>query len=297
MAQASLKIDQVGLSAGVAGRSRADGLATGALVTLTSADPGSPTVFEFLWVPNDDVDAVASLVTTGNTATFTPTASISGTYRIRLTIGAGRTKSSQIRTFSIRTANLALRKPALGERASEKASLLYSGADAVARSETNEPEFGTPFASGNYGGWYESMMELYDAVDTLGGGAPAPTGVTNIDVSLTTTNTNPTLIYTYTPIADDTLISFQVQVMAAMQVKTALFVMAVLCKIDTGVTTELDTYFVNGPFRDDPAWDVTINATGAGGTVEFIVTGNFDDTNWRITGTATERAIGAGGGA
>lgn len=178
---ASLKIDQVGLelAPGVAGRSRADGLSNGAEVTLTSSAPGTPTVYEFLWVPDGDTTAVASLTNLGDTATFTPTADISGTYRIRLTVGAGRTKTTQILTFSIRTPNRGLRKPALGERASEKASLLYNDASAVAKSETNAAELTGPFSAGNYGGWYESMMELYDAVDEgavasggSGGGSP-----------------------------------------------------------------------------------------------------------------------------
>jgi hypothetical protein len=125
----------------------------------------------------------------------------------------------------------------------------------------------------------------------------SPPGVTNINALLTTNNNTPVTIYTYTPLADDRLIAFQLQVMASMQVDTALFVMAVLCRINGGSTVELDTYFVNGPFRENGAWDVTVNATGAGGTIEFIVTGNFDATDWRIIGTATECTIGAGAGA
>jgi len=132
---------------------------------------------------------------------------------------------------------------------------------------------------------------------TENGAVATPAGVTSIDALLTTPNSTPTVIYTYTPLADERLIAFQLQVMSSMQVKTALFVMSVLCRINGGSTTELDTYFSNGPFRDDPAWDVTVNATGAGGTIEFIVTGNFDATDWRITGTATECTIGAGAGA
>jgi hypothetical protein len=129
-----------------------------------------------------------------------------------------------------------------------------------------------------------------------GGGGGGGAGVTAIDAVLTTLNTTPVSIYTYTPSAVSKLIAFQVQLMASNQVSTAQFVLSALFSINSGgVISEHDTTFLNGPFRDQPSWDVALNINA--GTIEFLVTGSFDAVDWRITGTATEHSLGAGPGA
>lgn len=131
----------------------------------------------------------------------------------------------------------------------------------------------------------------------LQGSTTAPTtGVTAVDEVLTTPDATPATIYSYTPSGNSKLISFQLQLLASNQPSSALFVLAALCKIDSGGTiTELDTFFMNGPFRDQPSWDVTV--TPSGGSILIVVTGNFDAVDWRVTGTVTEHTLGAGPGA
>lgn len=168
---AIIKIDQTGLSAGVADQSREDGLDTGAQVQLTNVSPGSTSSWVLLWVPDADVNAVASLAPAGSDATFTPTASVYGTYRVQLTVDAGLvTESVSIRTFAILTPNKGFRIPALNERADDEASLVNNGAAILAASETNAPIAGGPFASGNYGGWYAALVKLFEAAESGGGG-------------------------------------------------------------------------------------------------------------------------------
>jgi hypothetical protein len=148
-------------------RSRSDGLATGAVVTLTSVTPGTTNAWALLWVPDADVAAEASITPSGVTSTFTPTVGARGTYRIRLTVDAGLpTESISIRTFSVRTASAALRIPALNERADPAASLINDGAVYIAASESNENGTG-PFSTGNYGGYYTAMKELFDRVELI----------------------------------------------------------------------------------------------------------------------------------
>ena len=164
-----LKIEQAGLSAGTFGRSRSDGLDTGALVTVTLQTAGT---VELLWVPDDDTTAVASLTQTGPAVwTFNPTAAIWGTYRVRGNEAGGST----IRTFSIRSPALGLRLPAAGERSSANANLV-TGAGYIDARETNE-EYAenTSFSSGRWEGSYNALRDLFRAAETLsvgGGGVP-----------------------------------------------------------------------------------------------------------------------------
>lgn len=172
---AVIRIDQVGLPAGVAGQSRSDGLDTGALVTLTSTGGGATHTFTLLWVPDADTTAVSSLAPTGTPSiwTFTPDTSVYGTYRIELIVDEGLpTEDRSVRLFSIRTVAKSLRIPALNERADPRATLDLDGVDQIEASEDNEPEAGGPFAAGNYGGWYRSLRELYEVVEAGSSGAP-----------------------------------------------------------------------------------------------------------------------------
>lgn len=164
---ATIKIDQVGRPAGVAGQSRSDGLATGAVVTLTSTVPGTTNTWELLWTPDADTTAVPTLVLSGVTSTFTPTAGVYGTYRIKLTVDATLvTESISIRTLSILTPIRSLRIPALNERANPDATLA-TGSIYVAESETNEPVAGGHFVGGSYGGWYAALVDLITKFEAL----------------------------------------------------------------------------------------------------------------------------------
>ena len=114
---ATMKIDQAGLPAGANDKARTDGLATGALVTVTSLGTGTAT-FKLLWWPVGDTTAVATLAPTGNPKvwTFTPTASTPGSYRIQLTENQGlATQSISRLIFGIRTPVQGLLIPALNE--------------------------------------------------------------------------------------------------------------------------------------------------------------------------------------
>ncbi len=185
---AIIKIDQVGLPAGVADRSRSDGLDDSSVVTLTSVSPGTTNTWKLLWVPRGDATAVASLIVSGASVTFTPDSDVYGNYRIMLTVDAGLiTESVSIRTFGIRTPVAGLCPPALNERASESASLEDDGADQISASETNEAEVSGPFTGGSYGGWYPALIELFEAVESLAYGVTRVlSGVTPLTVGTIT---------------------------------------------------------------------------------------------------------------
>lgn len=167
-----LKIDQIGLSAGVAGVSRTDGLATGALVTLTIVGSEGVNEIRLLWGPPDDTTAESSLSVTGDPAvwTFSPTAGTYGTYLIQL-LEDGLVVDERI--LGVRTPNKGLLIPALNERASKTASWANDGADQVDISRNNANDFTDPVLNDyRYAGWWRSQHELYKAVDALESGAP-----------------------------------------------------------------------------------------------------------------------------
>jgi len=159
-----LRIDQAGLAAGTPGRSRTDGLATGALVTLRNTGSGSTTLFRLLWVPPGDTTAVVSLVATGDPKvwTFSPTAARYGSYLIELIEDEGRsTERREQRVFVVRTPN-GLIIPALNELADPLASLLNQN---VADSINNA----TDFVDANlnavaYAGWWRAWAEMANNV-------------------------------------------------------------------------------------------------------------------------------------
>ena len=159
------KIDQVGLSAGISGLARTDGLYNGAEVTLTNTGGGT-TEFKLLWVPNGDVDAVATLAAVnGTTWKFTPTAQVFGTYRIQLTTNKGLSNEKvEVRVFRIRTPLRHLCIPALNEVADPNASLENDGAEVVSASEDNAVDYDTAGGYGDfnrdYSGWHRLLEEI-----------------------------------------------------------------------------------------------------------------------------------------
>jgi hypothetical protein len=163
---ARIKIDQVGLPAGVAGVSRTDGLATGALVTLTNTDPLGVTTFRLLWGPEDDATAEASLAATvdPDVWTFSPDSLCYGSYRIEL-LEDGIPVERRI--FGIRTPTNSLLIPALNELASRHASWANAGADQSELSENNATDFDDADLNAlPYAGWWRSLIELYHLIES-----------------------------------------------------------------------------------------------------------------------------------
>lgn len=174
-----LRIDQDGLTAGVAGLSRTDGLATGALVTLTDTSSTGTTLMQLLWTPPGDAGAVSSLAATGDPKvwTFEPTAGKYGSYLVELVRNAGLTSATrERRVLVMRTPNLGLVIPALNERGYSAASLVDSrGAELVDNNATDFADAdlnAVPFAA-----WWRAMHELILAVDANDGGGGEPPAV------------------------------------------------------------------------------------------------------------------------
>lgn len=162
---ARIKISQAGLFAGVAGKSRTDGLATGALVTLEDVSGTGNSTFHLLWGPPEDTTAEASLAATGDPDiwTFSPTAAAYGSYEIEL-----RDDGVPIerRIFGIRTPANHLLIPALNERASRHAGWHNDGADQIDQCEQNASDFPlSVLNSFRYAGWWRSLYELYRVVE------------------------------------------------------------------------------------------------------------------------------------
>src|SRR5262245_11215372 len=175
-----LKIDQAGLSPGVAGRARTDGKADGSLVTLTDTIGGSSMRIRLVDVPPGDTTAVSSLIQTGPSVwTFSPTPARYGTYDIELIVDEGL--SSEIkerREFVVRTPLRGLIIPAFNEKASKLASLINNGPDQVELSENNATDFSDSLLNSRaYAGWWRAHVELVRVVE-IGGltGATGPTG-------------------------------------------------------------------------------------------------------------------------
>ncbi len=166
---AFLRIDQDGLPEGTPGRSRTDGLATGALVTLTdTSSGGGSTEIKLLWTPPRDTGAVSSLGVTEDPKVWTvaPTAGKYGTYLVELVRNAGLlSETTERRVIVMRTPNLGLIIPALGERCYSTASLDDDrGEELVDNNATDfaDPDLNElPFAA-----WWRAMHELIMQVDS-----------------------------------------------------------------------------------------------------------------------------------
>ena len=166
---AQMTIDQAGLSAGVPGRARTDGLATGALVTITNTGSAQTTRVRLLWVPPEDTNARVSLTQVSTHVwRFTPLASAYGSYRIELTTDLGlATESTQIRIFGIRLPDSGLLVPAANESADSRATLENNTGATIAASENNEAF--APFSGGSSFGWWKTQRDLIMAVQNVEG--------------------------------------------------------------------------------------------------------------------------------
>ena len=167
---ARIKISQAGLAAGVAGKSRTDGLDTGAVVTLEDVSGTGASTFHLLDAPPEDTTAEGSLAATGDPDIweFTPTVAAYGSYLIELRENGVPVER---RVFGIRTAINHLLIPAFNERASRHAALDNDGADQIDLSNNNADDFPTAsLNSRRYTGWWRSWRELYDVVEAGTGG-------------------------------------------------------------------------------------------------------------------------------
>jgi hypothetical protein len=155
----AITFTQTGIGAGTSDRSRSDGLASGATVSI-SADISSSV--KMLWRPDEDTTSTINVL--GPTSwNFSPPAGVYGTYLFEIVDSISTVR----RTFSIRTKNRGLRIPALNESANSSGSLIYNGGAFIAASDFNENSGSGPFSAGNFGGWYSSLRELFVTVDGI----------------------------------------------------------------------------------------------------------------------------------
>lgn len=167
----ALTINQNGLSLGSLDKSRSDGLANGALISVTSSVSTSLTL---RWKPDDD-NTSSLIAVNGTHWTISPKANVYGTYMFHDSVNDVK------RVFAIRTPNKGLRIPALNETANNAASLTNNSLSIIGQSDFNEASGSGPFSIGNYGGWYSAIRELILAVDSVTGtmgpiGAQGPSG-------------------------------------------------------------------------------------------------------------------------
>lgn len=161
----TIKIDQEGLSEGSPGRSRTDGLATGARVTLTNTEPGTATRFNLPWAPPGDTTALSSLVATEdpNVWTFDPTPDVYGSYLIELIVDEGLvTETRTSRILAVRTPRHRLVIPALNERGDSRATLQnQTDSDNNAIDYIDATLNAVPQAA-----WWRALHELFMVVDS-----------------------------------------------------------------------------------------------------------------------------------
>lgn len=180
-----MRIDQAGLAVGINGRSRTDGLLTTALVTLTSTGSGSTHLFRFLWVPESDTSAAATIAPTSATVwTFTPSANAYGTYRIELVVDQGlATEKRQIRTFVRRSPVTQLVVPSPNEAADPTASLIKNTTFEINANQSNEA-YGA-WVTGSAWGWYRYWKETVDYLEGARGlSATSDVGVGVFDAAV-----------------------------------------------------------------------------------------------------------------
>jgi hypothetical protein len=120
-----------------------------------------------------------------------------------------------------------------------------------------------------------------DWIEIISGGI----GDTTINATVDTSINSPTTIHTYNVVATGrAVIAYDVTVTT---IKTfggsANFRIAATFEVDNGGTiTEKDVTFMNGPFRDDPAWDVVFNILPSG--IELQVVGINALQRWHAVG-------------
>lgn len=170
---AQITYDQAGLPAGVPGRARTDGLATGVTVVVTNGS-GRPCRCELWWWPPNDVAVASTLVQVApNQWEFTPTASRYGEYAVRMVEDENTaTQTEDIKIFGVRYPVSGLLLPSFNSRGDtrvNRASTMAEKLAAAAASFNNEPL--PDDATVDWSNWWQSQRELYDAVEMLAGGS------------------------------------------------------------------------------------------------------------------------------
>jgi hypothetical protein len=161
---AIIKLDQVGIPAGVAGLARDDGLATGAVVTLTSMSHVSTFRFRLLWVglmPSEDTTSVPTLAPSGPSSySFTPTVGVYGSWLVELTTDEGTlAEDRSTKVFAIKQVG-GIRIPAPNEKGTPDASLAKNTAQEVSRADFNQPEASGIWVNGRTVSWWREMAQL-----------------------------------------------------------------------------------------------------------------------------------------
>lgn len=171
---AQIKLDQVGLSAGVAGDSRDDGLATGAKVTITNAGGGACTC-RFLDKPVEDTSAVLAQESP-TVWSFNPQSGVYNDYLIELTETA--TNTVDVKAFGIPMPNSGLIIPAHQARGNRLVHLASASGDksiAAAGSTHN-----VSLSGRKYMGYWPRLRSLFLKVEQLSGSIASTSGSTAV---------------------------------------------------------------------------------------------------------------------
>lgn len=192
-----MKIDQAGLSAGIPGSARDDGLSSGALVTLTSLAHSVSHRWRLLWIGLHGVVDTTSRQTLQQAGpssySFSPTPGSIGSWRIELVTDEGTpAEDRQVRIFAVKSAPDAIRIPAANEVADPEASLVNNTAAYVARSEFNAGDdiSGSPQEDATFVSHWRPIADLIHAYNTGGGGGGGALPGLCSELTLNTGNNN-----------------------------------------------------------------------------------------------------------
>lgn len=159
-----MKIDQVGISPGLPGFARKDGLYSSGRVTITDTTPGGTSLVEILWVDPADESAIETLEPNefdDHVWTFIPQYGVKGPIRIRLTHTDGDAVTTETRIFGIADFD-GFVPPAPGERSDPNA---VRGNETnplvITRCERNWPTSDNP--AGNPFGWAPELARKLTA--------------------------------------------------------------------------------------------------------------------------------------
>ncbi len=161
---ALMRLDQAGLPAGDPGFAREDGLATGALVTLTSLSHARTFRFRLLWVglmPTQDTTSIPSLTQSGPSSySFSPTAGVYGSWLVELITDEGTiAEDRSTKVFAIKQTS-GLRIPAPNEKGTPDASMAKNTAAEVAEADFNAKDASGIWVNGRTVSWWKEISQL-----------------------------------------------------------------------------------------------------------------------------------------
>lgn len=163
---AQIRFDQVGLTAGVAGASRSDGLRNGARVTVTNVS-GRPCRCEWWWRPPEETGAV--LVQSGpGVWYFDPTPNMVGDYAVRMIEDEGlATESEDLKAFGVRYLYSGLLAPAMSTRGAPTINLSSTNDEKTAATAYMTHNEALPVSGVRFSGWWKFIRELFAKVEEL----------------------------------------------------------------------------------------------------------------------------------